>query len=66
MGKKAICEECGKTITSKNDLVTTTALLKLTTYCKDCYVERIKSFSSLFVSNTPLNGKYSNVMSVIV
>ncbi|MGP4071536.1 hypothetical protein ACTWQB_03155 [Piscibacillus sp. B03] len=62
---KVFCEECSRPIKDKDELVTTTVLFSLVPYCKDCYVDQIKGMSSLIVSNTPVNGTYSNFFSVI-
>lgn len=62
---KVFCEECSRLIRDKDELVTTTVLFSLVPYCKDCYVDQIKGMSSLIVSNTPVNGTYSNFFSVV-
>ncbi|WP_027964854.1 hypothetical protein [Halalkalibacillus halophilus] len=63
--RKIYCQKCEKEITSRKQLFTTQIFFWVAAYCSTCYVERIKSVSSLAVSNTPLNGKYSNFLAGI-
>ncbi|GAA0452145.1 hypothetical protein GCM10008935_03440 [Alkalibacillus silvisoli] len=63
--KKVHCQNCQKQIESKKDLYTTQIFFMVQAYCKNCYIEKIKKLSSLVVSNTPLNGKYSNFLAAI-
>ncbi|MDQ0159291.1 hypothetical protein [Alkalibacillus salilacus] len=63
--KKVYCQNCGKHIESKRDLFTTQIFFMIQAYCQSCYFERIKKVSALAVSNTPLNGRYSNFLALM-
>ncbi|MDQ0352147.1 hypothetical protein J2R98_001981 [Alkalibacillus filiformis] len=56
------CQNCDQLIESKKDLFTTQIFFMVQAYCKKCYFDKIKKVSSLAVSNTPLNGRYSNFL----
>ncbi|WP_017187313.1 hypothetical protein [Alkalibacillus haloalkaliphilus] len=56
------CQNCDQLIETKKDLFTTQIFFMVQAYCKQCYFDKIKKVSSLAVSNTPLNGRYSNFL----
>lgn len=67
--KKIYCTECSGEIISKEDLVTTTALVSVVPYHTDCYSTALKGCQTVFVGNYPINGisgTFSAVLSVII
>ncbi|MET3683884.1 hypothetical protein ABID56_002000 [Alkalibacillus flavidus] len=63
--RKIYCQNCDKQIETKHDLFTTQIFFMIQAYCKSCYFDKIKQVSSLAVSNTPLNGRYSNFLALM-
>jgi hypothetical protein len=63
--KKIICNKCSKEIENKYDLITTFKFIKIVPYHSKCYSEELKSINTILVSNKPINGMSSNVVTVI-
>ncbi|WP_188207852.1 hypothetical protein [Alkalibacillus aidingensis] len=63
--RKVYCQKCRKQIESRKELYTMQIFFSIGAFCGSCYIEKIKSVSSLVVSNTPLNGRYANFLTLM-
>lgn len=64
--KKIICNKCSGRIKSKYNLVTTYKFIKIVPYHSQCYSDDLKSLNTIFVSNKPINGAFSNISTIII
>jgi hypothetical protein len=64
--KKIICNKCSREIESKDNLVTTFKFIKIVPYHSKCYSNEIKSLKTLVISNQPINGMASNILTIFI